>query len=361
MTSAAPSNAGSDREPPASHLADLADLADVYCPACGYHLRGVAGPRCPECGYDLAGLRSPLSAIPWVHRRKLGRMRAYWQTVWMVTFQNRRFCEEYARAVDYRDARRFQWLTLLHVALPLLLAVVVVYSAVPPYTGPADWGERFAQAAATGTLPPEPTFFDRAYTEVWPVAILVVSFFLFLAAVTGVPSYFFHPRVIPVQRQNCGIAMSYYTCAPLALTGLLFILGGVACLSKEVAQLLSLLLLAWVVIVALRPWWLKVLSPVTGVILSVVALVFVVALHQFDVAIPEVATPWATVSLALLPISAWWLNLVHLARRTMPQLRRRRAAIAIGVPLLWIILAGVIVIGLPAVILGILIVAASLS
>ena len=45
-------------------------------------------------------------------------------------------------------------------------------------------------------------------------ASLALGMFLFLA--TGIASYWFHPRAIPVARQNCSIALSYYACAPLA-------------------------------------------------------------------------------------------------------------------------------------------------
>src|SRR5438128_163233 len=58
---------------------------DPFCPQCGYSLRGL-NPRdsaaaevcCPECGFavDLRTLQQ--SIIPWVHRREIGRWRAYW-------------------------------------------------------------------------------------------------------------------------------------------------------------------------------------------------------------------------------------------------------------------------------------------
>lgn len=80
---------------------------DILCPACAYDLRGATGDRCPACGHSLENLRSTTSRIPWVHRKELGFVWAYWQTVWMVTFRNRSFCEEYARPVSYPDARFF--------------------------------------------------------------------------------------------------------------------------------------------------------------------------------------------------------------------------------------------------------------
>jgi hypothetical protein len=45
------------------------------------------------------------------------------------------------------------------------------------------------------------------------------------AVITGLPSYFFHPRGISIERQNRAIALSYYACAPLALGPFLFPIG----------------------------------------------------------------------------------------------------------------------------------------
>lgn len=41
-----------------------------------------------------------------------------------------------------------------------------------------------------------------------------------LAVITGVPSYFFHPQTLPVERQNRAIALSYYSAASLSVSPL---------------------------------------------------------------------------------------------------------------------------------------------
>ena len=74
---------------------------DLFCTGCGYNLRGITGDRCPECGHDLTALRSPVSQIPWVRRREIGRFRDYWLTAWMDCARNRRFFEEHARPVKF--------------------------------------------------------------------------------------------------------------------------------------------------------------------------------------------------------------------------------------------------------------------
>lgn len=186
---------------------------DVPCPGCGYLLFGSVGDKCTECGYDISRMRRAESGIPWVHRRERGRFISFWQTVWLVTIRHRRFCEEYARDVSYADARRFQWVVVLHVFVPVVLAVVATYWMTPPDLSK----ESFMAAMMLGRPPRQPTSLDYAYAEVWPVAMLLACFLLWLVAATGAPSYFFHPKSIPVRRQNSAVAMSYYCAAPLAL------------------------------------------------------------------------------------------------------------------------------------------------
>ena len=78
-------------------VAETADSGDRFCLGCGYSLRGLAGARCPECGRaidaeDYEGLRAP-----WVERKRIGGMAAYWRTAALVTFRPGEF------------AGRFQW------------------------------------------------------------------------------------------------------------------------------------------------------------------------------------------------------------------------------------------------------------
>src|SRR5207248_6621833 len=56
-----------------------------------------------------------------------------------------------------------------------------------------------------------------SYLAFWPIFIFSVGMLAFLAAATGVPSYFCHSRHLEIERQNRAIALSYYACAVLAL------------------------------------------------------------------------------------------------------------------------------------------------
>jgi len=271
---------------------------DVLCPDCGYNLRSLTGARCPECGYGLERIHQAEPQLPWARRKQLGRFRAYWGTILYVRFRHRRFCEEMARPVSYADAQRFRWVTVLHAWLPLLVASAVLYVATPEPAAQAPEAARLQRMM--GQFVPEPSLFDRIVSEGWPVILANVCILLFLAAATGVPSCFFHPKALPVEMQNRAVALSYYTCWPLAL--------------------LVVPLLFW----SLRdpyppPRWL--------VLCGLVSL--------------------------LVPL-LWWGDLWQTARRVMRPHPLRLVLVAICVPILWALLAALTLLAFPAVVFYVL-------
>ena len=277
MTSGPPTTAAPSDPPPID--------SDLFCPECGYNLRGLTGGRCPECGreFDLASLA--VSQIPWVHRDQIGVFRAYWRTAWLVTSQTRRLCDESIRPVSYRDAQRFRWVTILHVYLPVLLATIAIY-VYPP-----SW------SFGIGLV-------DEAYKIVWPVVTLNVGLVLVLAAITGVPSYFMHPRAQPTEQQNRAVALSFYACGPLAWLPLALLLGSVGPVLDYYWNAIggdSDMLLLW------------------AVLPTALGLCMVVALPTI-----------------------WWVGLIGLARRTLQQRPGRVCMLALLVPILWLALTALI-------------------
>ena len=270
---------------------------DVFCQECGYNLRGLTSDRCPECGYSLESVRCGVPQLPWVYRKELGRRVAYWRTVWMVMFRHRRFCEEVARPVDYGDAQRFRWVTVLHVYLPILAGTILL-SALAAWLEPLN--EAVVDRASPSPL--EEPLFGRALRAIWPTAAFHVCLLLFLAAATGLPSYFFHPRGVPIEQQNRAIALSYYACAALAWSPLVFVvfLAGLAVIPIHETTGLGLLLLA-----------------------------------------------------GLLPfgqLTAWVADLIHIGVRVMPQRRGRLVVLGVVLPFLWLALGGLIFVGVPFVV-----------
>lgn len=164
---------------------------EIFCPQCDYNLRGLASGVCPECGrpFDPEALREP--TIPWVHRRTIGRIRAFWHTVWMITVHPRRLCREMSKPVSLDEARRFRRAVWRHLAVSLLFTAALLI-AIADTDGWAD--------AASLTV------------------IIAVAAYLWLALVlcTGMSGWFCAPRQMEIERQNRSIALSHYACAPLA-------------------------------------------------------------------------------------------------------------------------------------------------
>ncbi|HYE17314.1 MAG TPA: hypothetical protein VEA69_02660 [Tepidisphaeraceae bacterium] len=109
-------------------MTDAALTRELPCPSCGYDLRAMVGDRCPECGQAVDRAALDVSAIPWAHRRRIGRVRAYLKTARMFTRGNRALLHEQLRPQDLGDARAFARVT--GVVLGLLLAVAWVATAV---------------------------------------------------------------------------------------------------------------------------------------------------------------------------------------------------------------------------------------
>ena len=282
---------------------------DVFCPDCGYNLRSLTGVRCPECGYGLERIHLAEPQLPWARRKQLGRFRAYWGTILYVRFRHRRFCEEMARPVSYADAQRFRWVTILHAALGLILASALLYALVPH---PADLEEHFdpfPRIVIGSAVPAHASFISRMVHEVWPLALLNVGALLFFAGATGIPSYFFHPKSLPVEMQNRAVALSYYTCGSLAFMVLPALVG------VEVFREASV-----------DPEWCI-----------------------------------GTLGLVGLLLAGWWADLIRTARRLMRPLAFRAWLVALCVPILWVLLAGLTVVLFPVVVFYVLGIFVSLS
>jgi len=183
---------------------------ELFCPGCGYSLRGITSDNCPECGIAIDRSAAAVSRIPWEHRRRIGYVRAYWRTLFTSTA---RIADDMMRPVLYRDARLFQLITVGIAGLP---AIVLAAWPLPPRV----YGSvGFSFTTWPVALPPGyavdiglPLLAGVGVRVVAPLAIL-----LYLLAMTGVASYFFHPPHLTVVQQNRAIALSYYACAHLVL------------------------------------------------------------------------------------------------------------------------------------------------
>jgi hypothetical protein len=284
----------------------------LFCPQCGYNLHGIEdATRCPECGLVIDRQGFARSRLPWVHRRHVGRFRAYWRTVLLATLRPRDVAAEAARPVAYADAQRFRYVTAAAATLPFVVALVagtIWYGSTgfvtvirPDYVGAALMGGR-----------PLPMFDVAVPWESGATLHGVLPLALFLAAVfvTGVASYWFHPKHLPVVRQNRAIALSYYACAPLAFAAIPVALA-FAIVAMKIAGLDNQANASWTVVRVLE-----------------IALVI-------------------TSSLIL---AAFWRSTMSLLRHTTQSGPGRLTLAALLIPLKWLLLAVVTLFAVPWVI-----------
>jgi hypothetical protein len=195
---------------------------ELFCPGCNYSLRGIDSQRCPECGavLDWATISRPI--IPWVHRSQIGRFAAFVRTVWMTIRRPGMLARDAARPVSYREARLFRIIVVICVAVPLCTAAAVVHAVTREQLNDLlpDLSFRLTPLSTWTDLLTCWVIGARA-RWIGPVAMLV-----WLAAATGLAGYFFHPRGLSVVGQNRAVALSNYCCGPLALVLVAAALGG---------------------------------------------------------------------------------------------------------------------------------------
>ncbi|MCH8242836.1 MAG: hypothetical protein IH897_09525 [Planctomycetes bacterium] len=214
---------------------------------------------------------------------------------------------ETARPVSYSDAQKFRWLTVLHAYLPILAATVLLYAYEAASWTTASYPFLLAPPGFKATNLTWPAL---GFLEIWPIALVHLGILLWLTAATGVASYFFHPRDLAVHLQNRAVSLSYYANAALAFTIVPFLLG-------------------WMIWEA----------------------------FGFD--------SWLTIAIVsvilFIQLSAWWFDSVGMLVRTPGIQGTRVRVMAVLLPLLWLLLAVVIIPGVFGLVIGILLVVDSLS
>jgi hypothetical protein len=111
-----------------------------YCPICAYNLRGREAGCCPECGWEYDAELRGVSLVPWVHRARIGRIRALLRTAWMVTRHPSQLGAELHRPITLGDAAAFARvvLGLVIVSVPLAQIAGAVIAFVRTPVGPAS-------------------------------------------------------------------------------------------------------------------------------------------------------------------------------------------------------------------------------
>ena len=196
-------------------MTDLATSDEtLFCPGCGYDLRGSSDGPCSECGLPIDRASLLVSAIPWAHRREIGRVRAYLATVWQVLSGSRALAYETAKPQDPADARSFARVTGTLVGITLLLPFFAAmadakgmgFLAVPPNDSRGAWLRGWHQ----DVLVPW-----GAGATLWPVSALCVVLFGFYLTRAARPMFTARAAAfVPPER---AAAIALYATAPLAL------------------------------------------------------------------------------------------------------------------------------------------------
>lgn len=266
-----------------------ASAPDAICPQCMYNLRGIDSERCPECGYSIDFRNISEPQLPWLQRHEIGSVRAYWRTVRTAIVRKKKFWEEISRPVSHGDAQRFRWITVVVTYLPLIpLSLALIFDEPD---APFAW-----------LMENEPGVFAVGIIVVHSCALL------FLAGATGLPTYFFHPKRIPIEQQNRAVALSYYCCAPLA--------------------------------------WL----PIMYLPMFAVIVLMAFDLLEEDSAVGDIAalstTLWA-MYFSLRIVIEWSMGLCWLHRRATGSETVRYGLFFALLPSLWLVLGGILLVGVP--------------
>jgi hypothetical protein len=196
------------------------DLTMTLCPQCGFDLRGTESDRCGECGLEIdrEGLRT--SGIPWVYRRRIGRIRAYFKTVWLFLADRRGVQFEAAKPQDPADGRAFARVTGSLLAVALLVAFGASVLAAEGLSFLAIQPEDLLSALGLGSPAYDARVVDAAVpwsagATLWPVPPLcLIGLALYVA---GAQRFVFRARSAPPELQARTLALSWYTSAPLVL------------------------------------------------------------------------------------------------------------------------------------------------
>jgi|SRR5579859_1808087 len=203
------SDVSSQTAPQFDPAGEVPDEYDVFCEACGYSLAGLSNDRCPECGAVFEPKQLPFARIPWLHRKRLGKVNAYLRTVLMACFTPGRFARELCRPVrvSAADARKFRLATIWMLTAIAGLAAVAVIAEFA-------YGVYRSRRLVTFTTP---VYFDVFFLALSALAA-VAAFHVFLRLATDMPLFIWkgHPSLKPIELSP----VHQYACAPMAFAPL---------------------------------------------------------------------------------------------------------------------------------------------
>jgi hypothetical protein len=179
----------------------------LYCPACGYDLRGLSSDRCPECGLTIDATRSGI--IPWERRKSLGYFQSFFRTLVKATVSPTRLARATGSPMDVRSARLFRWIVRVLVIVPVVALFIFAVARNGGIDALATVGDP-ARVSLGGFW--EPLFLWTVGATLWPV--LPIGFVFSIILATGISHWFFMKR-LESARRNRAMALSFYLSSPL--------------------------------------------------------------------------------------------------------------------------------------------------
>ncbi len=162
---------------------------DVFCPTCGYNLRGLTAGNCPECGTEFdEWVTAP--GLPWERRELVGNVEAFTRTIAMIIFHTDLFCAQMWETMSMTpsEARKFR-----RICVAIALA-----------TGIIGWIFLSAHAARIG------------FSQVDCVS-LIIGMLLWLELASSEVTRFIRKQTMTEARLRRVVMLAEFTAAPLAL------------------------------------------------------------------------------------------------------------------------------------------------
>lgn len=227
----------------------MPDEFDLLCEGCGYSLVGLMSDRCPECGEAFDPTLLPLARVPWLYRRRLGKVRSFIQTCWAILVRPTAFAREMCRPIriSMQDARLFRtWCIRIVIGTGLItlaaaLAINVPWSEIVQNVTLARWKELTAAVVA------------------FVLAVVLLNVALRLA--TDLPTFIW--KGLAANPHDLA-PLHYYAAAPLCLVPLVVIPGGVLLQYAEnlgsqnrhdLTAIIVIAMTAGGAIIAALSWW----------------------------------------------------------------------------------------------------------
>jgi hypothetical protein len=193
------------------------EVEALPCPGCGYDLRAMSTGRCPECGLEVDREALKESGVPWAHRAKIGRVKAYIRTVWWMLSGAKRLSMEAAKPQAPADARAIRRVTFVL----LTLFVIVCYIATTQDDGLQPLVLRKpVNLFVTAYSATEAMMWDFALA--WsagatrPGVLLICLIGLTFSIVRSPATLFFTKKIDP-SRREVGVTLATYAFSPIAL------------------------------------------------------------------------------------------------------------------------------------------------